>query len=97
MITGTPQSMSEAMSNGPQTTDVHAISHDSPSQGAKTADAETVVQSPAGQDKSVTYIPKTRNVDTYGGVDLKYFDKYEIRPMLPTINELGKCTSGHSK
>ncbi|SAM02930.1 hypothetical protein [Absidia glauca] len=37
----------------------------------------------------VTYIPKTRQVESYGGVDLKYFEKYEIRPAIPTIEELG--------
>ncbi|KAI8093229.1 uncharacterized protein BX664DRAFT_103127 [Halteromyces radiatus] len=37
----------------------------------------------------VIYHPKTRQVETHGGVDLKYFDKFEIRPAIPYIEELG--------
>lgn len=37
----------------------------------------------------VTYVPKTRNVETYGGVDLKYFDMFEIKPMVAQLPELG--------
>ncbi|CAO3609083.1 unnamed protein product [Cunninghamella blakesleeana] len=37
----------------------------------------------------ITYVPKTRNVETYGGVDLKYFDKFEIKPMVAHLSELG--------
>ncbi|ORX50561.1 hypothetical protein DM01DRAFT_1409068 [Hesseltinella vesiculosa] len=40
-------------------------------------------------DNLVTYVPKTRNIETYGGVDLKYFDKFEIRPMVAQLAELG--------
>ncbi|KAI8331247.1 hypothetical protein BC941DRAFT_439420 [Chlamydoabsidia padenii] len=47
------------------------------------------IQSPMQPSNSVTYIPKTRQVETYGGVDLKYFEKFEIRPPFPTIEELG--------
>lgn len=36
-----------------------------------------------------TYIPKTRNVETYGGIDLKYFEKFEIKPVVPHLGELG--------
>lgn len=39
--------------------------------------------------RRITYIPKTRNVETYGGIDLKYFDKFEIKPPVPHLNELG--------
>lgn len=39
--------------------------------------------------QQITYIPKTRNVETYGGIDLKYFDKFEIKPPVPHLNELG--------
>ncbi|KAF7724151.1 hypothetical protein EC973_001276 [Apophysomyces ossiformis] len=45
-------------------------------------------QSPA-EVPTVTYVPKTRNVETYGGVDLKYFDKFEIKPAIPQLGELG--------
>ncbi|ORZ17835.1 hypothetical protein BCR42DRAFT_412600 [Absidia repens] len=38
---------------------------------------------------TVTYIPKTRQVESYGGVDLKYFEKFEIRPAIPYLEELG--------
>lgn len=41
------------------------------------------------QHQQITYIPKTRNVETYGGIDLKYFDKFEIKPPVPHLNELG--------
>ncbi|KAI9287903.1 hypothetical protein BC943DRAFT_317352 [Umbelopsis sp. AD052] len=83
----TPQQLHES----PQAIDTRVAMQGSPSQGIKTNDNEATTQSPAsaGHDKNFTYIPKTRNVDTYGGVDLKYFDRYEIRPMLPTIGELG--------
>jgi hypothetical protein len=89
---GTPQQLHDSPSNGPLATDVRVAAQGSPSQTVKAADSEAATQSPlsAGPDKNVTYIPKTRNVDTYGGVDLKYFDRYEIRPMLPTVGELGK-------
>lgn len=42
------------------------------------------------QSSLTTYVPKTRNVDTYGGVDLKYFDKFDIKPMVPHFTELGE-------
>jgi hypothetical protein len=45
--------------------------------------------SPQLPKQQITYIPKTRNVETYGGVDLKYFDKFEIKPPVPHLNELG--------
>lgn len=44
---------------------------------------------PQQPKQQITYIPKTRNVETYGGVDLKYFDKFEIKPPVPHLNELG--------
>ncbi|KAI8991944.1 hypothetical protein BDF20DRAFT_904325 [Mycotypha africana] len=44
---------------------------------------------PVTPQQKIAYIPKTRNVDTYGGVDLKYFDKFEIKPLTPHLNELG--------
>lgn len=50
---------------------------------------ETNQESSTTPQQKVTYIPKTRNVDTYGGVDLKYFDKFEIKPPVPHITELG--------
>ena len=92
----TPQPVHDSPSNGPHAIETRVATQGSPSQGNKANDNETATQSPAsaGHDKNVTYIPKTRNVDTYGGVDLKYFDRYEIRPMLPTISELGKFYSG---
>jgi hypothetical protein len=87
----TPQTNNDTLSNTPNlSNDARAASIGSPTVAVKSADVDIATESPAGQDKSVAYIPKTRNVDTYGGVDLKYFDKFEIRPMLPTINELGK-------
>jgi hypothetical protein len=88
----TPQQLHDS----PQAIDTRVATQGSPSQGIKANDNEATTQSPvsAGHDKNVTYIPKTRNVDTYGGVDLKYFDRYEIRPMLPTIGELGKYYLG---
>ena len=53
----------------------------------------------ASQTSTIPYIPKTRNVETYGGVDLKYFDKFDIKPMIPHFNELGMsffyCAVGH--
>lgn len=30
-------------------------------------------------------------VDTYGGVDLKYFDKFDVKPLMPSYKELGKA------
>ncbi|CEG75877.1 hypothetical protein RMATCC62417_10853 [Rhizopus microsporus] len=42
-----------------------------------------------GSPVQATYIPKTRNVETYGGIDLKYFDKFEIKPPVPHLGELG--------
>lgn len=44
--------------------------------------------------QQITYIPKTRNVETYGGIDLKYFDKFEIKPPVPHLNELGVIDIG---
>lgn len=46
------------------------------------------------QSSLTTYVPKTRNVDTYGGVDLKYFDKFDIKPMVPHFTELGEFQHG---
>ncbi|OZJ06946.1 hypothetical protein BZG36_00139 [Bifiguratus adelaidae] len=42
-----------------------------------------------GAPRSQCYVPKTRHVDTFGGVNLQYFKDFQIRPMFPTINELG--------
>lgn len=62
--------------------------------------AESISQrgTPEHSDKDnvnlVTYMPKTRNVETYGGVDLKYFDKFDIKPLIPHSSELGKCYFG---
>lgn len=58
----------------------------SPSAIAVPTDQKNSPQLPKQQ---ITYIPKTRNVETYGGVDLKYFDKFEIKPPVPHLNELG--------
>ncbi|KAI9322729.1 hypothetical protein BX666DRAFT_653495 [Dichotomocladium elegans] len=41
------------------------------------------------QSQLTTYVPKTRTVDTYGGVDLKYFDKFDLKPLVPHFAELG--------
>lgn len=64
----------------------------SPSPKPSSVPSEAVA-SPDYQQKlpqqQITYIPKTRNVETYGGVDLKYFDKFEIKPPVPHLNELG--------
>ncbi|KAI9020854.1 hypothetical protein CLU79DRAFT_754067 [Phycomyces nitens] len=67
--------------------------------GRSPVSSETTAQSsPKITDKSsekdeepalVTYVPKTRNVETYGGIDLKYFDKFEIKPAIPHLGELG--------
>ncbi|KAI7866166.1 hypothetical protein BDF14DRAFT_883251 [Spinellus fusiger] len=64
---------------------------------ARSPAIETAQSSPKPRDKFekeeeptlVTYVPKTRNVETYGGIDLKYFDKFEIKPVIPHLVELG--------
>ncbi|CAO3614345.1 unnamed protein product [Cunninghamella echinulata] len=38
---------------------------------------------------TVTYIPKTRHVETYGGIDLEYFKNFEIKHYGPYFKELG--------
>ncbi|KAI9484320.1 hypothetical protein BDB00DRAFT_792970 [Zychaea mexicana] len=66
-----------------------------PSPGIKSETAGSPAPTATGDKENATstvtisYIPKTRNVETYGGVDLKYFDKFDIKPMMPHFNELG--------
>ncbi|ORZ00819.1 hypothetical protein BCR43DRAFT_485855 [Syncephalastrum racemosum] len=63
------------------------------SQAEKSAESISQRGTPEHPDKEnvklVTYMPKTRNVETYGGVDLKYFDKFDIKPLIPHSSELG--------
>ncbi|KAG0181331.1 hypothetical protein DFQ29_008691 [Apophysomyces sp. BC1021] len=59
-----------------------------PTPSPATLEEQNGSQSPA-ETPIVTYVPKTRNVETYGGVDLKYFDKFEIKPAIPHLGELG--------
>lgn len=40
-----------------------------------------------------TYMPKTRNVDTYGGIELKYFEKFDLKQPFATLSDLGKKPS----
>jgi hypothetical protein len=89
-INGTPQ-MSPAKPPSMRTGSIDASSLNKASPSPK---LNTEVASPASMDTTqdkpqVTYIPKTRNVETYGGVDLKYFDKFEIKPPVPHLGELG--------
>ncbi|RUS30397.1 hypothetical protein BC938DRAFT_479440, partial [Jimgerdemannia flammicorona] len=54
---------------------------------APNSSSGSATTTPARQLKHV-YLPKTRSVDTYGGIELKYFEKFEIRPPFATINDL---------
>ncbi|ORX54411.1 hypothetical protein DM01DRAFT_1407271 [Hesseltinella vesiculosa] len=58
------------------------------SSSSPTTDASTTTA------KLSVYIPKTRLVDTYGGIDVKYFDKFNVRPPIPFIEELGMVDIG---
>lgn len=64
-------------------------SSSAPSDIVATSSPEQQQQVKKLPQQQITYIPKTRNVETYGGVDLKYFDKFEIKPPVPHLNELG--------
>ena len=60
-------------------TNTAPLTNTTPSPKPSSVPSESVA-SPDQQQKlpqqQITYIPKTRNVETYGGVDLKYFDKF---------------------
>lgn len=71
-----------------------SIRADTPLGNASPSPKPSSVPTSPGNENSksqqqITYIPKTRNVETYGGIDLKYFDKFEIKPPVPHLNELG--------
>lgn len=74
-------------SSSPKPTDSTDISQTNIS--SNKSEHATPSSTPQTPQQQITYISKTRNVDTYGGIDLKYFDKFEIKPPMPHISELG--------
>ncbi|KAI8062561.1 hypothetical protein BC940DRAFT_308552 [Gongronella butleri] len=64
-----------------------APQHRSPSIDSQVAAGEGS-QGPKG-DEVTMYVPHVRTIESYGGVDLKYFDKYELKPLVVQLAELG--------
>ncbi|KAI8066888.1 hypothetical protein BC940DRAFT_301788 [Gongronella butleri] len=53
---------------------------------AAAAPASNMAEAPP---KPSVYIPKTRLVETYGGIDIKVFEKYDAKPPVMLFEELG--------
>jgi len=54
-----------------------------------TKDAQAPAKQTLKKPQKVAYIPKTRTVDTYGGIDLRVFERLSVPLNLPALLELG--------
>ncbi|KAL1919563.1 uncharacterized protein VTP21DRAFT_2256 [Calcarisporiella thermophila] len=50
---------------------------------------EDVTSNSSATPRKKPYVPKTRVIETYGGIDVKYFEKFDLKPQFPSINDLG--------
>jgi len=64
-----------------------SVSNNSPPTSSSIPDQASSTQSKKPQ--KVNYAPKTRRVDSYGGLDLRVFEKFSLPLIIPGIQELG--------
>ncbi|CAG8477857.1 13464_t:CDS:2 [Funneliformis mosseae] len=66
-----------------------SVSDNLPSASSSVPDQTTSTPSTKSKPQKVNYAPKTRKVDSYGGLDLRVFEKFNLPLTIPGIQELG--------